>query len=374
MRRQAVLPAVAAVVTALILTSCGASPTAAGDRGDDSTTDAAKKASATYDRINGLTGTERHDTLVELAEKEGKLSIYTSNTDMDKLVEGFENAYDIDVSVYRANSETVLQRELQEQQAGFFGNDVVDTNAGELNVMNKEGLLSPYEGELRDAVRKEGQADGWTASRLNVFVVGWNTDKVKPGEEPKTLEDLADPKWKGQVSMEVGDIDWFAGLYNYYLEQGKTDAEIRDLFSGIAANSKIVKGHTTQGELLSAGQFAITVSSYSHTIDKAADKGAPVTWHPASGHPIQPIVVRPNGVGLMKTAQNPAAAMLFMDWELTEGQKALEDAFRIGSIPTAKDPLAGLTVVPTPEQELLDNPKKWDDLYADIVQSGQEIK
>lgn len=374
MRRPLVLSAVAVAAIALLLSSCGASPTAAGDRGNDSSAAAAKKASATYDRINGLTGKERHDTLVDLAEKEGKLSIYTSNTDIDKLVDGFENAYDVDVSVYRANSETVLQRELQEQQAGFYGNDVIDTNAGELNVMNKEHLLSPYKGALRDAVRKEGQANGWTASRFNLFVIGWNTDKVKPGSEPKSFEELADPKWKGQVSMELSDVDWFAGMYDYYRSKGKTDAEIRDLFSRVAANSKVAKGHTTQGELLSAGQFSVSVSAYSHTIDKAANDGAPVTWHPASGEPVQPVVVRPNGVGLMRTAEHPAAAMLFMDWELTEGQKALAKAFRVGSIPGASDPLAGLQVVATPEKELLDNPKKWDDLYADIVQSGQEIK
>jgi iron(III) transport system substrate-binding protein len=374
MRHKSVLPTVATLVTALVLSACGSSPTANTGGGNDAAADAAVKAQAVYDRINALTGEERHKALVELAEKEGKLSIYTSNTDMDSLVEGFMKEYKIDVSVYRGNSESVLQRVLQEHQANYFGNDFMDTNAGELNIMNKEGLFYPYKGELRDAVRKDGQANGWTASRFNVFVVGWNTSKVKPGEEPKSFEELADPKWKGQISMEVSDVDWFAGLYKYYLDQGKSDAEIRDLFTRIAANSKVAKGHTTQGELLSAGQFAITVSSYSHTIDKAADKGAPVSWHPASGPPIQPIVVRPNGVALMKTATNPAAAMLFVDWELTEGQKILAKAFRIGAIPGAKDPLVGLKVVAVPEQELLADPKKWDELYAGIVQAGQEVK
>ncbi|MDZ5445022.1 ABC transporter substrate-binding protein [Micromonospora sp. 4G57] len=367
----------AITAAALLLAACGGSPTASDNgsaRGNDAAKQTAAKAQEVYDRINGLTGEERRKTLVELAEKEGKLSIYTSNTDMDKLVEGFEDAYDIDVSVYRGNSESVLQRILQEQQANYLGNDFVDTNAGELNILNKEGKLYPYKGELRDKVRKEGQAEGWTASRFNVFVVGWNTNRVKPGQEPKSFEELADPKWKGQVSMEVGDVDWFAGLYKYYQDQGKSEAEVKDLFTKIAANSKVAKGHTTQGELLSAGQFGVTVSSYSHTVDKAADKGAPVTWHPASGVPVQPILVRPNGVALMKTATNPAAAMLFADWELTEGQKILADAFRIGSIPTGKDPLAGLKVVAVPEQELLDNAKKWDSLYAEILEAGQEIK
>jgi iron(III) transport system substrate-binding protein len=174
--------------------------------------------------------------------------------------------------------------------------------------------------------------------------------------------------------MEVGDVDWFAAMYQYYLGQGKSETDVRNLFGRIAANSKIAKGHTTQGEMLSAGQFGITVSSYSHTIDKAADKGAPVSWRPASGAPIQPIVVRPNGVAMMKTAANPAAAMLFVDWELTDGQKILADAFRIGAIPQAKDPLAGLNVISVPEQELLNDAKKWDTLYADTLRAGQEIK
>lgn len=377
MRQKTILRSAAAVAAALLLAACGSSPTASGGGqagANDAAKQAATKAQEVFDKINGLKGEERTKTLVEMAEKEGKLSIYTSNTDMEDLVAGFEDKYDIDVSVYRGNSEAVLQRILQEQQANYLGNDFVDTNAGELNILNKEGKLYPYKGELRDKVRKEGQANGWTASRFNVFVVGWNTNKVKPGQEPKSLEDLADPKWKGQVSMELSDVDWFAAMYKHYLDQGKSEAEVKDLFTKIAANSKIARGHTTQGELLSAGQFGITVSSYSHTIDKAADKGAPVSWRPAAGPPIQPIVVRPNGVAMMKTAANPAAAMLFVEWELTEGQKILEDAFRIGAIPTKADPLTGLKVLAVPEQELLDDAKKWDDLYADIIQAGQEIK
>jgi iron(III) transport system substrate-binding protein len=377
-RRPAVLAA--AVALALSLAACGGSPTAS----DSGTTkkaagsaagQRAQAAQKVYDQLNGLTGEERTKKLVEMAEAEGKLSIYTSNTDMEDLISDFEDQYDIDVSVYRGNSESVLQRVLQEQKANFFGNDILETNALELNVANKEGYLAEYKSELRDKVRKEGQASNWTASRFNVFVIGWNTKLVKKGEEPKTFEELADPKWKGKVAMEVGDVDWFTALYDWYLAQGKSEQEVKDLFAKVAANSKIVKGHTVQGELLSAGQFAVAVSVYSHTVDKAADKGAPVAWRPASGEPAQPIVIRPNGVGMMKTAANPAAAMLFVDYELTGGQKVFEKKFRIGSIPTGKDdPLAGLETVAVPEKKLLDDPKTWDSLYESITQGGQKVE
>lgn len=373
MRKFEITGTVLALVLSGLLAACGGSPTSGGSGGDGDSEKAKAAAQQVYDKFNGLSGEERTAELVKAAEKEGALSIYTSNTDIDDLIEGFEDEYDIDVSVYRANSESVLQRVLQEQAADFNGVDLVETNALELNVLNKEGLLTPYESEFRDMVREEGQADGWTASRFNVFVVGWNTDLVPPGEEPATLEELAEPQWKGEVSMEIGDVDWFTTMYKYYEKQGKSEDEILDLFSRLAANSKVAKGHTVQGELLSAGQFGAAASLYSHTVDKAARDGAPVAWKPESGEPVQPLVIRPNGAGLMSNAVNPAAATLFMDWELTEGQDIFREAFRIGSIPFGADPLKAYESIPVPEDELLDNPEKWDNLYADVVQEGQQL-
>jgi iron(III) transport system substrate-binding protein len=372
MRSTLATRAAVAVAATLAVAACGGSPTASPTGGDAAAPAAAENAEAvaTYERINAMSGQARKDEIKKCAEEEGALSIYTSNTDIDGVVEGFEDEYDVDVSVYRGNSESVLQRLLQEQKAQFFGNDILETNALELNVANKEGMLAPYESELREQVREEGQAENWTATRFNTFVVGWNTDLVKPGEEPKTLEELAEPKWAGKVSMEVGDVDWFTALVQHMVEQGKTEEEAVELFKKIAANSKTAKGHTVQGELLSAGQFAVAISSYSHTIDKAADKGAPVAWKPADGEPVQPVVVRPNGIGLMTTATNPCAAMAFVDWELTGGQEVFEEKFRIGATDEAAEAIAGLEVVAVPEEELLENGKKWDDLYAEVIKAG----
>jgi hypothetical protein len=56
------------------------------------------------------------------------------------------------------------------------------TDALEPNVLHRGALLSAYEGELRAAVRVEGKADGWMVTWSNAFVIGWNTDLVKPGD------------------------------------------------------------------------------------------------------------------------------------------------------------------------------------------------
>jgi len=290
---------------------------------------------------------------------------------MDDLIDGFSDEYDIDVNVYRGNSESVLQRILQESKAGFAGVDLVETNSGELNVLGDQNMLYPYKSELRDAVRPEGQKEWWTADRFNAFVVAYNTDKVDEAELPETIEGFTDPKWKGKISMELGDVDWFSAMWQYLLDQGKSEDEVRTMFDEIAANSKIVKGHTVQGELLSAGQFGVATSIYSHTVDKAEDEGAPVEWRSSSVQPVQPVVIRPNGAALMHNAKAPAAAMLFMDYLLTDGQGLLKDVFRIGSVPdSSDDPLAGLETTTPPEKELLDQAEKWDGLYEKVTEGG----
>ncbi len=382
MQHRLRLPLTTLAVVALV-TACGGSPTSSSSDGDAESggtsredSDEAQAAKEVFDRFNGMSGQERTDELVACAEEEGQLNVYTSNSDMDDVVDAFTDEYDLDVNVYRASGETVLQRLVQEDAAGYYGADVLENDGLELASAEQEGLLYPYQSELRDSVREEGlESEVWTGTRFNAFVVGWNTDKVAADEVPTTLEELAEPQWKGRVSMELGDVDWFTALHDYYVEeQGMSEDEYTDLMTRLASNSQIAKGHTTQGELLSAGQFDITVSSYSHTIDKAAAEGAPVAWVPADGEPVQPIVTRPNGIGLVKTATNPCAAMLFVDYELTGGQEVFKEAFRVGSIEGADNPLSQYETYPVPEEKLLEDPDTWNKAYEDVVANGQALE
>jgi iron(III) transport system substrate-binding protein len=360
--RQGALPA-GLLAAGILLTACGGSPTTAGTAG--SAPD--KNPYAAYE---SLTGQDRTDKLVADAKEEGgTLDLYTSNTDIQDLVDGFEKAYpDIKVQAFRANSETVLQRALQENQANKPQNDVIDTNDLELRALDSQHLLHAYQGpavaDLKDAAKGLG---GWTAERFNAFVVGWNTSQVKKGQEPKDFTDFADPKWKGKLSVEVGDWDWYASMHTYLTdEKGMSAADADALFAKIARNVKVTKGHTVQGELLSAGQFAVALSVYSHTVDKAAKKGAPVAWRPA----VEPVILRPNGIALMARPRHPAAALLWTDWVLTAGQKVIAESLRIPAaknVPGFKDPIPPGTTTYALSKSAETDTKKWNAAYDALL-------
>ena len=361
--RKTILSLAGVTALAVALSGCGGA--AAGSAaGGEKVADAA----AVYDEINGLSGQERQDRLVELAEEEGELNLYTSNSDMESVIEDFEAKYSIKVKPTRGNSETVLQKLITEAKSGQTSTDLVETNSGEMNIMQQQGFFYDYEGEYRDAVREEGQLDGWTADRFNAFVVGWNTNSVDPSEIPAEIKDFADPKWEGRITLEIGDVDWFVAVSTYYLDQGMTQEEVDLMWEGIAANASVEKGHSAMGDLLAAGKLEVTLSIYQHTVDKAANKtGAPVAWRDGDKY-VGPVILRPNGAGLMAGARNPASAILFMDFLLTDGQEAIFDAFRIGSVGQSEgDLLEGVETVPVPEDEMMNNLDYWDSKYRDLV-------
>ena len=360
-------------LAAFALTACGGSPTANNGAGDNQGGANAGQAEKVYAELSELKGKQRRDELVKRALAEGQLVIYTSMTSdvADAVVEAFEDTFDLDVSLYRAGSETVLQRVLQEQKANFAGNDVIETNATELFALAKEGRLATYGGERRDLVSDAGKFEGWTATRFNLFSPSWNTKLVADIGAPKTWEDLADPKYDGKLSMEIGDYDWYLTLYAHFQKQGKSEAEIDKLFADMAKGAKIVKGHTVQGELLSAGQFAVVASNYTYLVERVKQDGAPVEYKPL----VEPVIARPNGVGLMKTAKNPAAAMLFADWLLEEGQAVIAEEGLTPSISAAgDDPLEGVDVIPVDVEKLLNESDVWSKKYEAVVSGGEQVK
>jgi iron(III) transport system substrate-binding protein len=284
------------------------------------------------------------------------------------VIEAFEDAFGIDVALYRATSETVLARLTQEADAGFHGADVVESSGLEMVNLASEGILVPYDSPSLADVVPEALADGYTASRFNTFVVSWNTDLVPAGEEPKSWEELADPKWKGRLAIEASDVDWYKTLWEYWVANGKSEAEADALFEGIAANSLVIEGHTVMAELMAAGEVDVGVN-YLHIVENVAAEGAPLAWQPA----VQPVFPRANGVGLVRGAEHPAAALLFYDWLLSEGQEVLQ---AVNTTPVRKDlaGAAGLEQVPVDLESLAADQQGWSDRYDELLRLGQVVE
>lgn len=310
-------------------------------------------------------GADREQRLIEGAKKEGKLTIYTSMAieDMQKLVAAFEAKYGIKVDVWRAGSEKVLQRAVTETQAGRHDFDIVETNGPEQEALHREGLLqevkSPYLNDLiPEAILPHKE---WVATRLNIFVQAYNTQKVSKEELPKTYEDLLDPKWKGRLAIEAEDLDWFAEVIK---DTGDEEKGLQ-LFKDIVATNglSVRKGHTLLTQMVASGEVPLALTVYNYKAEQLKNEGGPIDWFA-----IEPAIARPNGVSVSKNAPHPFSAVLFYDFMIsTEGQQMLGD---FSFVPTSNKVDTTLNDMPMKFVDpavVLDENEKWSKLYEDII-------
>jgi iron(III) transport system substrate-binding protein len=367
---------VLALLATAVLGACGSSPTADSGEGagkpKDTATGALQKLNA---KLDGLDAKQRRERLIALAEKEGGSVDAYGSTNLDEagpIIEDFEDKTGIDVNYYRANSEDVLNRVIEETRAGYAGADVVFTNGPEMTILQRRGLLASFETPATEGIPKQGVQPTWKWFYINTFTPAWNTDEIGADEAPKTWEDVL-TKYQGKLAMELSDVDWFATLVKeYFMKKGLSQDEAVELFTRAASGAKVVDGHTLMTELLAGGEFGIAASPYLHRIVKLKKEGASLEWEPA----IQPLIVRPNGVGIHSGAERPASALLFTEFLLTDAQSQLLEIDRQpasakvagGGLPTRYENIV------VDVETVIDELDKWTDLYEQVVKhSGEQV-
>src|SRR6185369_9449462 len=92
-------------------------------------------------------GPDRMERIVAAAKKEGTLTFYTTiaEKDLPVIVKPFEDKYGIKVNVWRAGTDKVLQRTIQEARANRNDVDVVHYGSPEMEALAREKILKPVE-------------------------------------------------------------------------------------------------------------------------------------------------------------------------------------------------------------------------------------
>jgi len=264
-------------------------------------------------------GADRAQRLIEGAKKEGTLTLYGSAPpdDLAVLTAAFEKKYGVKVRVWRASSETIVQRGVTEMRAGRYEADVFETNGPDMEALYREKVFqevkSPHLADLLPGAIMPHRE--WVGTRLNVFVAAYNTKLVKKEELPRSFEDLLNPKWKGRLGIEASDFDWFATVAGE-IGEAKATKLFREI---VTANGiSVRKGHTLLTNLVVAGEVPLALTTYHYKAEQLKKDGAPIDWFI-----LPPTVARFQGVGLARRAPHPHAAVLFFDFMLTDAQEIL---------------------------------------------------
>jgi iron(III) transport system substrate-binding protein len=311
-------------------------------------------------------GADRDKRLLEKAKQEGTVSVYTSLSPADAkpIVAAFEAKYGIKVEMWRAQSEGVVQRVLSEARAKRSAADVVETNGPEMESLAREQVLSEFYSptfkDLPENVFPKHRQ--WVPDRLNYYVVAYNTSKIKPEEIPKSYEGFLDPKWKGRLTLEANDSEWMGGVVNAWGEKRGMD-----FFRRLAEQKPALrKGHVLLMQLVASGEVELALGAYYGNAVSAKQRGADaVGWAP-----VEPVIARPQGIGISRTAPHPNAALLFADFMLSpEGQTLLDKAGRGPVSRAVKSETTSMKYVMSDPSVILDESDKWLPLWEKLFMS-----
>src|SRR5215469_15808420 len=199
--------------------------------------------------------TESLDELYKKALKEGgTVNFYASlaQINAEKILPAFEKRFPgMKVNHVDGTSDKLAARIIAEARGGRTIVDVIEFSFEDVRNLFNQGILSEKATPEAAAYPANFKGSYWLANNLIYINGAWNTEKVKKGEEPKTLEDFADPKWKDRLIGEPRDVELLIGLTRKF----KSLEKAREVLAKIAANNvEFHKGHSDLAELLVAGQ------------------------------------------------------------------------------------------------------------------------
>ena len=142
--------------------------------------------------------------VVDAAKKEGKVVVYNGAVGtpaLPKVGAAFEAKYGVRMELLEARASELRERIRTEQASGKILGDVSHNGSTTTALQLAENTFQPH-GSLPNGKRPVAPfaADD---IRIPIYVITYgilvNTEMVKPTEEPKTWQDLLNPRWKGKI-------------------------------------------------------------------------------------------------------------------------------------------------------------------------------
>lgn len=221
-------------------------------------------------------------------------------------------AYDTEETKSTGLANRLLAEKDNPQADVFWSNEPVRTL-----MLKKRAVLAPYKSPSASgipAVFKD--PDGyWTGFSARSRVIVYNTNLVKPEEAPKSVLDLTDPKWKGQVAIadpRFGTTSFHVAAL--YAELGDDRAD--EFFRSLKANDvKVVSSNSVVRDMVARGEVKVGLTD-TDDVNVALEDKQPVAMifpdREGMGVPVMP-----NMVSLIAGAPHSKAGQKLIDYLLS---------------------------------------------------------
>jgi iron(III) transport system substrate-binding protein len=272
--------------------------------------------------LGKLSPAERQAKLIEGAKKEGEVMLYSSSglEEVRAITTLFQKKYPlVKIHFMRKGGSQLFNVAVLE----FKGNkNIVDAYwAGTSSIgpmyKTERTMLAKYLSPERSAVSNEYKdKDGYfTATRISVAIFAYHAKKVPAEKVPKVYNDLLDPYWKGQLSIDTNP-DRSPYLLSERMGWKATEEYLKKLAQ---QDLRLHRGRSARLQLILSGEVLAGLDINADNIVALQKENAPVEYAI-----MNPSLLSLTSVAMPKRPAHPHAAVLLYDFLLSkEGQAEL---------------------------------------------------
>ncbi len=268
--------------------------------------------------LAGLPRDQRLAVMEREAKREGGITIYGAvGIDRGQILgKVFNERYpDIKVNYVRLTEADLTDKVLLEERTNRVNSDLALSTVAWMGLLSK--ALAPYEpttwDEFDPRFRLGSMKDGWTAVVYESLpsTIAWRTDRVKREEAPKTLKQVADPKWAGRI----GTTTHLENLMNGMI-QAMGEPAAMELLKQLSANKpRLYSSTAALSQGIAAGEIDVAFDFSAHRPFLLRQQGAPVDFVFQD-----PLFATGITFSVVKGAKHPYGAALYMDY-LTQARQ-----------------------------------------------------
>jgi len=303
------------------------------------------------------------ESLVKQAAAAGPINWYESSPPEQgaEIVAAFKKHYpDLDLRHVRVPGGNDLPaRIIQESQASDGTADVASAGAGHIWELAKRDLARPLADAGVTLPADLTPVPFGMVTAASIYCLVWNTQAVPAGEEPKTWQDMLDPRWKDRCGT------WVLAVAFTHLAKDWGYDKAKSYLEAFAAQKPLLyKSTFPLAQQVAAGEVDVAIGIY-HTAQPPIDAGAPIkvkAFDPVPTSTIYSIIPT--------KARNPAGAAVLLHWLSTpEGALAYEAATSRGNPRIAETKTAQLLA----GKDISEFPPDETDEYSRILKEFNQI-
>ena len=252
------------------------------------------------------------------AKDSSELTVYTSRQPqlIEPIVEQFTNETGIKVNLLSGNAQELMERidiEGEDSPADIF----MTVDAGVLWQAAERDILAKIDSEILNEnipAHLRDSKNEWFGLSKRARTIVFSSDQFKDNDF-STYEDLAHPKWKGNLCLRTSKK-----VYNRSLIASMIDAygfdKSKEVVSGWISNlaTEVFSNDTNALKAVSSGQCGVTiVNTYylARLLDDPEYNNLSLFWANQSDRGVH---VNISGAGVVKTSKNKKNAVLFLEY------------------------------------------------------------